>query len=77
MPVAIGDVVVRELFLAGGGRSSTATLGYGSCSRPGEAPAGSAGRTEKDYVVGGYAVFPHKARSSDRSWYRSFYGASM
>ena len=36
-----------------------------------------AGCTEQDYVVGGYAVFTHKAKSSDKQWYRRFYGASM
>jgi hypothetical protein len=52
--------VVRKLFRTGGGRSSTFTSRYWSCVRTGEAPDGSAGRTEQDYVVGGYAVFPHK-----------------
>ena len=60
MPVAIGGIVVREIFLAGGGRSSTFKSWYWSCNRTGEAPDGSAGRTEHDYVVGGYALFPHK-----------------
>ena len=60
MSVAIGGIVVWELFLTGGGRSSTFTSGYLSCNRTGESPDGSAGRTEHDYVVGGYAVFPHK-----------------
>ncbi len=58
--MAIGVIVVRELSQAGGGKSSTFTSGYWSCSRFGEAPNGSARRTEQDYVVGGYAIFTHK-----------------
>ena len=60
--------MVRELFLAGGNRSSTATSGYGSCNHTGaKTPAGSAGHTEH----GGRGLrggLPHMARSSDRLW---------
>ncbi len=58
--MAIGGIVVRELFQAGGGISSTYTSWYLRCIRSGEAPDGLAGRTGHDYEVGGYALFPHK-----------------
>ena len=45
-----GGIVVRELFLAGGGKSSTATGGYGSCNRPGVLlRPGPTGRFDQGY----------------------------
>ena len=79
VPVIIGGIVVRELFPTSGGRSSTFASGCYSCNRTGEAPDGSVGHTEHDYVVGGLcSIFP-QGRSKDGGplWYRRLSGASM
>ncbi len=76
--VAIGNIVVHELFQAGGGRSSTFTSGFWSSSRSGEAPDGSAGLTEQVLrwrVAKG--VSTRKVQRRWIRWYRRLYGASM
>ncbi len=66
-----GGIVVRELFPTGGGRSSTATRGYESCSRTGAQGNGRfGGAHEHDYEVGyRQKICPHGKSSDPLLWY--------